>query len=81
MMGVLSRASLYAAHPGTAPPLTFSSRKRGEIVEGALVLSPDTRAGLVLLTTEECCLTPKAWAVRQDAARRTEISFMFDIFN
>ena len=44
--GLLSRASLYACHPGTAPPLvTRGSRKRG-LEEAAPFRRGERRAGL-----------------------------------
>ncbi len=83
VIGFVSRALLYAAQPGTAPPLTTdSSRKRGETEEGSLVLSPETTDGLleVFLTRDGRWETPNAWAVRQDAATRTVTSFILDTF-
>jgi hypothetical protein len=76
----LSRALVYASHPGTAPPLVTSGlRKRG--LETAVPLRrEETSAGFLvtdfwtLATVDE--VTPKALAARQKVAKIVAKSFM-----
>ena len=81
--GFLSKASLYAAHPGTAPPLvTDASRKRVLLVAGAdCLFKVLTRAGFdAIFWMDWRALTPNAWAVKQDAATRRVVYFMICYF-
>lgn len=85
--GFLSSCSLYAAHPGTAPPRTaVGSRKRAEdsAAPGSFLRRVGTRAGLARGEVAErdlmalVCLTPKAEAARNIEERRMELkSFIF----
>jgi hypothetical protein len=78
--GFLSRALVYASHPGTAPPLVTSGfRNRG--LETAVPLRrEETRAGFfvtdfwTLATVDE--VTPKALTARQKVAKMVAKSFM-----
>jgi hypothetical protein len=76
--GWVSSASLYAAHPGTAPPLVKeASRKRGLTVAGAFCLSELETTSLFATFLDT--VGPKACAVTQVAATRSVVSFIFNL--
>lgn len=81
MSGFLSKASLYAAQPGTAPPRIFwTSRNNG--LDDAFVKAVvggvfSTVAGLVATLVRVDGLTPKALTVKNDdAMMKSDDSFM-----
>ena len=78
VMGFSSRALLYEAQPGTAPPrVKAGSRKRALVVEGDFVRREDVRAGLKLLDIEAWLLTPNAEVVKQVTDTSNDVSFIF----
>ena len=81
MSGFLSKASLYAAQPGTAPPRIFCTSRNSGLVD-ALVKAVvggvvNSEAGLVATLVRVDGLTPNARTVKKDdAMMKSDESFM-----
>lgn len=76
--GLSSRALLYAAHPGTAPPRAteVGSRNNG-LLKAVSLRNADGLATMpVAFFNEGLLLTPKALLTTKDEIKRTDASFM-----